>query len=171
MKATRLATLVLLPLLLISCSVGRRMVPQSDIDAYEVGKEVFDTRILLASRDSDFKVDVARRIGESLKDEPVYVKFIGIDQLDDEDVSQYSAIVIMTKCIAWGLDPETSAFLDKNPELSNIVVLITSGNGDWKPDMEGMKFDAVTSASVLENAGSITEEILEKVHKIVDTEA
>ena len=103
MKATRLATLVLLPLLLISCSVGRRMVPQSDIDAYEVGKEVFDTRILLASRDSDFKVDVARRIGESLKDEPVYVKFIGIDQLDDEDVSQYSAIVIMT-CLLYTSD-------------------------------------------------------------------
>jgi hypothetical protein len=171
MKAASLTALVLLPLLLMSCSVGRRVVPQSDIEAYEVGAEAFDTKILLASRDSDFKVEVARRIGESLGDRPVYLKFIGINQLNNEDVSDYSAIIVMAKCIAWGLDPETESFLKKNPELSGIVVLITSGDGDWKPDMEGRKFDAVTSASILENADSVTEEILVKVYTIIDAEA
>lgn len=171
MKAAKLLAPVLLPLLLMSCSVGRQVVPQPDIDTYELGAEAFDTKILLASRDSDFKIEVARRIGESLGDKPVYVKFIGINQLDDEDVSNYSAIIVMTKCIAWGLDPETESFLRDNPELSGIVMLITSGDGDWKPDMEGRKFDAVTSASVLANVDSVTEEILEKVYAIIDPEA
>ena len=94
MKAAKLLAPVLLPLLLMSCSVGRQVVPQPDIDTYELGAEAFDTKILLASRDSDFKIEVARRIGESLGDKPVYVKFIGINQLDDEDVSNYSAIII-----------------------------------------------------------------------------
>jgi len=169
MKIARLVTPVLIPLLLISCSVGRRVVPQSDIDAYEVGEETFGTKILLAARDSDFKVEVARGIGEALRDRPVYVKFIGIDQLEKEDAAEYSAIIVMTKCIAWGLDPEAESFLRKNPELSNIIVLITSGGGDWKPDMEGRKFDAVTSASVMENVDGITEEILEKLYAIIDS--
>lgn len=171
MKAARLPALLLIPLLLMSCSVGRQIVPQSDIDAYEIGAEAFDTKILLAASDSDFKVDVARRISESLADKPVYVKFIGMNQLGDEDVSNYSAIIVMTKCISWGLASETESFLRENPELSGIVMLITSGDGNWKPDMEGRKFDAVTSASVLANVDSVTEEILEKVYAIIDPEA
>ena len=174
MKISKL--FILLPLLAAmviqpACSVGRRMVPQSDIEAYEVGAEEFGTKILIASRDSDFKVEVAKRLEGSLKDKPVYVRFIGLDHINDEDVSQYSAIIVMTKCIAWDVDRTTEEFLKKNAELSSLVVLFTSGNGDWKPDMEGKKFDAVTSASVLTNAGTIAEEILEKVYAILDAEA
>jgi hypothetical protein len=146
------------------------MVPPSDIDSYEVGKEIFDTRILIASRDSDFKVEVARQIGELLKDRPVYVKFVGINQLEEEDASGYSAIIVMTRCITWDLDPGTKSFLEKNPELSSIVVLVTSGEGDWKPDMEGMNYDAITSASVLARADSVAAEILERINAILDAE-
>ena len=167
MQTARLPALVLLPLLLMACSGTSGTLPQTDADAYEVGREVFDTRILLASRDSDFKIEVARRIGEALRDEPVYVKFIGIKQLMNEDGSDYTAIILMTRCTSWAIDPETNAFLEKNPELSSIVVLITSGDGDWKPDMEGKKFDAITSASVIERAGSVAEEILEKIRATV----
>jgi len=174
MKRSRIVLLLpLVAALLIqpACSVGRKAVPQSDIDAYEVGEDVFDTKILIASRDSDFKVEVARRIGESLQGKPVYVRFIGVDQLENEDVSKYTAIIVMTRCIAWGVDSTTESFLKKNAELSTLVVLFTSGDGAWKPDMEGMSFDAVTSASVLATADSVADEILEKVYTIIDTEA
>ncbi len=154
-----------------ACSVGRKVVPQSDIAAYEVGEDVSVTKILIASRDSDFKVEVAGRIGESLRNRPVYVKFIGIDQLKNEEVSKYSAIIVMTKCIAWGVDSTTEAFLKKNAELTGMVVLFTSGNGDWKPDMEGLKFDAVTSASVMADAERVANEIIEKVNAIIAAEA
>jgi hypothetical protein len=168
MKAARFAASVLIPLLLISCSVGRGIVPPSDIEAYEVGMAESATRVLIASQDSDFKVAVAGRLGESLRSESVYMKFIGTGQLVDEDISQYSAIVIMTACNAWDLDPRTRSFLDANPGLPNVVLLVTSGDGTWKPDFDGRKFDAVTSASVLEDAGSVAEEILEKVYAMID---
>ena len=171
MKAAKLLALVLLPLLLMACSGTSGIVPQSDIAAYEVGKEEFDTRILIASSDSDFKVEVARQIGESLKDRTVYVKFIGIKQLMNENGSEYTAIILMTRCIAWVMDPETESFLEKNPELSSIVVLVTSGEGDWKPDMEGKKFDAITSASVMARADSVAAEILERIDAILDAGA
>ncbi len=171
MKAARLLAPALLPLLLMACSVGRSVVPPSDIGTYEVGAETTDTKILLASSDSDFKVEVARRLSESLEDRLVYVKFIGLKQLMKEDVSDYAAIVLMTRCTSWAIDPETKAFLEKNPELSGIIVLITSGDGGWKPEMEGKKFDAVTSASVLENADSVAEEILEKVSAITNIQS
>jgi len=168
-KAPVLVSLsLIIPLLLGSCSIGRKLTPQSDITAYTLGDEVFETRILFASRDSDFKVEVARRIGESLKDRPVFVKFVGIDQLGGEDASAYSAVIILTTCLAWGLDSATESFLRENDDLSNTIVLVTSGAGDWKPDMEGREFDAVTSASVLADAGTVADEILGKVYALID---
>lgn len=170
MKPSRLTVfLPLMAVLLIqsACSGTSGTVPQADADVHEVGKEVFGTRILIASRDSDFKVEIARRIGEALRDEPVYVKFIGIKQLANEAGSDYTAIILMTRCTSWSMDPEAKTFLEKNPELSNIVVLVTSGDGDWKPDMEGKKFDAITSASVMADTDSVAEEILEKLRTII----
>lgn len=172
MKTSRLT--IFLPLIAVlllqsACSGTSGPAPQSDADAHEVGEEVFGTRILLASRDSDFKVEIARRIGEALRDEPVYVKFIGIKQLANEAGSDYTAIILMTRCTSWSMAPEAKAFLEKNPELSNIVLLITSGDGEWKPDMEGKKFDAITSASVMARVDSVTEEILEKLRAIMQS--
>ncbi len=170
MKISRLpAFLPLIAVLLLqsACSGTSGTAPQSAAAAHEVGEEAFGTRILLASRDSDFKVEIARRIGEALRDEPVYVKFIGIKQLANEAGSDYTAIILMTRCTSWSMDPEAKAFLEKNPELSNIVLLITSGDGEWKPDMEGKKFDAITSASVMTHVDSVTEEILEKLRAIM----
>ena len=132
MKISRLpAFLPLIAVLLLqsACSGTSGTAPQSAAAAHEVGEEVFGTRILLASRDSDFKVEIARRIGEALRDEPVYVKFIGIKQLANEAGSDYTAIILMTRCTSWSMDPEAKVFLEKNPELSNIVLLITSGDG------------------------------------------
>lgn len=174
MKILRL--LIFLPLAAVlllqsACLVTRRATPQSDIDAFEIGEDVFGTKILLASRDRDFKLAVARRIVESLKDEPVYVRFIEINQLEIGDVDRYTAIILMTKCTTWEMDPKTQSFLKKNQELSNVVVLTTSGDGDWKPDVEGKKLDAITSASVMTDADSIAEEILEKVRTIIRAEA
>lgn len=171
MKAAKLLALVLLPLLLMACSGTSGTVPQSDIDAYEVGKEEFDTRILLASGDSDFKIEVARRIEEAFRDVTVYVKFIGIKQLMNEDGSDYTAIILMTRCTSWAMEHDAQSFLEKNPELSNIVVLVTSGDGNWKPDMEGRKFDAITSASVMARADSVAAEILERIDAILDAGA
>jgi hypothetical protein len=169
MKETRLTALLLVPLLLMACSGGNKVIIQSDVTSLEVGEDVSGTKILIASSESDFKIEVARRIGEALQDKPVYVKFIGTDQLAGEDASKYSAIIVMARCVTWGLDKSTEAFLKENAGLTSMVVLFTSGGGDWNPDMEGLKFDAVTSASVLATAGSVADEILEKVYVILDT--
>jgi hypothetical protein len=150
------------------CSVGRRLVPQSDIEPYEIGEKDFEKKVLVASRDSDFKIEVARRIGASLDSEGIYVKFIGLDQIDDADVSVYGAIVLMTTCISWGMDPATQSFLEKHGELSNIIVLITSGGGDWKPDMKDGRFDAITSASVIEDAARVAGEILARIRALLE---
>jgi len=171
MKAARLVTPVLVPLLLISCSGGRKAVPQPDVDAYEAGDDVTGTMVLVASSDSDFKIEVARRIGESLNDTPVHVRFIGLEQLAGEDISRYSAIIVMDRCVTWGLDIATESFLKKNTGLTSMVVLFTSGDGEWNPDMEGRKYDAVTSASILSNADSVADEILGKIYAILDAES
>jgi hypothetical protein len=163
--------MLILPLALVSCSVGRHLMPQSDIESFEVGTKDFDKRILIASRDSDFKVEVARRLGEALIDRPVYVKFIGIDALGGVDASSYDAVIVMTTCLAWGLDSATESFLKKNRDHGHIVVLITSGAGDWKPDMDEWDFDAVTSASVMEDAESVAKTLLEKIGAVLDGQA
>jgi hypothetical protein len=171
MKITRLLASVLIPVLLVSCSIGRKLTPQSDIAAYEIGEKTSDARILVASRDSDFKIEVARNIGEELGERPVYVKFIGVDQLDGEDASAYTAVIVMTTCIAWGMDSTTESFLRDKGDLSNVVVLVTSGAGDWAPDPNDWDLDAVTSASVMENAGDVAREILDRLYAVLESEA
>lgn len=146
-------------------------MPPPDVKAYEVGSDATGPMVLVASSDSDFKIEIAERIGESLNDKPVYVRFIGLKQLAGEDVSRYSAIIVMDRCVTWGLDSATESFLKKNAELTSMVVLFTSGDGEWSPDIEGRKYDAVTSASILSTADTVADEILGKIYAILDAES
>jgi len=43
-------------------------------------------KVLVDSRSSEFKDAVVKKIGEAFKDEPIYVKFIGLEQLKAEAV-------------------------------------------------------------------------------------
>lgn len=159
--------LIIICMIQLSCAVPRLLWPQVDIQSYELNDPLLEKRLLVASRSSEFKNAIIEKIRQALEDEPVYMRFIGIDQLQQETEGNYTAIVLINTCIAWGLDPDVEAFLDHHRDQKNVIVLTTSGDGDWLPDMEGRTFDAISSASEKADIDMVAGQIIAKIRLIL----
>ncbi len=174
MKARRYLRLLLSLLIVIvtgltGCSVPRRMWPQHDIEAYQLGEPSMQPRILIASRSSDFKHAILAYLELSLNDEldrsgSLYVRFIGIDHLPVEESEDYDAIVILNTCIASGLDPKVKRFLEREVDHDKIILLTTSGDGDWLPDTDKYGVEAISSASTKARVQPVVSRVLERLH-------
>lgn len=171
MKRDRTFTTTLILLLCVmnlSCGIGRMIWPQRDIDTYERITPSAQKRLLVASRSSEFKDAVVSRIRAAFEQEPVYMKFIGLEGLKQEDGETYDAIVLINMCIAWGLDPEVDGFIKRHTDHSHMIVVTTSGDGKWKPDKHGRTYDAISSASEQANVGVIADEITTKIRQLFE---
>ncbi len=149
-----------LTLLLASCTLSHLFVPQKDIESRELNRPSMEEQVLLASRSSVFKDAVVNGIEKAFAGRPVYVKLIGLDELEDEDAAQYAAVVLINTCMFWQLDPEVKEFLDRHEDLDNLIVLTTSGEGYWLPDREGRDFDALSSASHTCDVEDLSQDIV-----------
>ena len=154
--------------MLSGCVVPRLIWPQSDIKASELNTSAGEKNVLVASRTSAFKDAVVARIGDAFRDEPVHVKFIGLDDLDKEDAAKYDALVLIDTCIAWGLDRKVDAFLGRNKAAHNIIVLTTSGDGKWVPKKDGRNFDAIATASQQASVDKIAGSIIDKIKTLLN---
>jgi hypothetical protein len=144
--------------------------PQKDIKSYELKDPSLEKRVLVASRSSEFKDAIVDQIRDAFKDEPVYLKFIGIDQLNEEDGTDYAALVLINTTMSWGMDLDVKAFLNRHKDHKNMIVLTTSGDGDWLPKMEGRNFDAISSASKQANVDAVAGTIIARVERLLQTE-
>ena len=107
-------------------------------------------------------------VKEAFRNEQVYMKFIGIDQLQKEKGEDYSAVVLISTCIAWKIDRHVNGFLDDHQNQSNMIVLTTSGDGDWLPRKDGRNFDAISSASKDDTTSEVAETIVSKVRLLLE---
>ncbi len=85
--------------------------------------------MLVASRYSEFKESLIGKLREAFKEQPVYIKFIGLEDLGKEDAKKYNAVVMINKCMAWQMDRNVIGFLEQYEDHSNMIVLTTSGEG------------------------------------------
>jgi hypothetical protein len=154
----------------IGCSAPHMFWPQKDIKSSELKASSLEKRVLVASRSSEFKDAIVDQIRDAFKDEPVYLKFIGIDQLNEEDGTNYAALVLINTTMSWGMDLDVKAFLKRHQDHKNMIVLTTSGDGDWLPKMEGRNFDAISSASKKANVDAVAGTIIAKVELLLQTE-
>jgi hypothetical protein len=151
----------------VFCAAPRYFWPQDDVTSYETGDPSWEKSVLIASRSSDFKQAVLKRAVNSFIDEPVFMKIIGVDQLKKEHAEDYSAVVLINTCIAWGMDRRVNKFLNRLEDQSNIIVLTTSGDGEWVPKMKDRNFDAVSAASEEANIDETAEKIVSKVRALL----
>ena len=157
-----------LTLLLASCTLSHLLVPQKDIESRELNRPSMEKQVLLASRSSVFKDAVVAGIEEAFRVRPVYVKLVGLDELEGEDASQYTAVVMIGTCMFWQLDPEVKEFLDRHESRDNLIVLTTSGEGYWLPDREDRDFDALSSASHMCDVEELSQEVTEKIDLLLE---
>ena len=162
--ALALAATVLLGLVTACRSPVPHMIwPQKDMAPAEHYDPSSPRRLLLASRASDFKAELARRLVEELRGDRVYIRGIGVKQLKNAAANQYQAIVILSTVMARTLDPKVAGFLDKVHDKSRVILLTTSAGGDWLPDKGA--YDALTSASRMDEASRLAAQVAQAVRR------
>jgi hypothetical protein len=159
--------ILIVSLFQIYCSVPHRVLPQKDMPASELNDPTLDKKVLVASRYSEFKEAVIGKLKAAFKDQTVYIKFIGLGELEKEDANAYNAVVMINKCMAWQMDRNVIGFLKRYENQGNMIVLTTSGDGNWLPKMEERNFDAISSASEKANVDEVAGRIIEKVNSFV----
>lgn len=145
-------------LALTGCFVPQTLWPQSDAEAGP-GAPEGSPAVLAASRDSDYKLALIDAIADSLAKDGIYVERVGIDDLDQREVTDYLAVVVISTCIAWGHDADVRGFLSDNPgEHGRMILVTTSGDGEWMPE-DDRAYDAVSSASEFNQLDEVSAQV------------
>ena len=122
-------------------------------------------KVLIATQKSVFKRTVVSEIKDNLGDNVFYVKVVDVKWLPNEPVDEYSAIVILNRCMAGRPDPRVEGFIDNIQDKHKLVVRTTGRLDSWKP--ESPQVDAITSASTMSETTFIARSIAAKVMDIM----
>lgn len=162
MKRNYSISLILL-IWLSSCTAPQYFWPQKDMNVEGINQSSLEKKILIASRNSEFKNAILQKIKDSFQNQDIYIKIIGINDLKAEDPNKYSATVIINTAMGWIIDKKVESFLKKYGKLSSIIVVTTSAGGDILPDLEGRNIDAISTASVIDKMDQIADLIIKKL--------
>ncbi|MFM9841216.1 MAG: hypothetical protein ACKVOQ_23330 [Cyclobacteriaceae bacterium] len=130
----------------------------------EINDKGLSQRVLIATQGSRFKNAVVEETIGRLKSLPIYIKVVDVGQLTNVNENDWSAIVILHTWEYSKPQKDASAFVKRASSKNKIVVLSTSGSG--KEKMEGV--DGITSASVMEEISTKTEQIVSRVKSILN---
>jgi hypothetical protein len=120
-------------------------------------------KVLIASRKSEFKLELIEKVKETFAKESVYVKCIGLSRLSRETTAGYQAIVLINKCMAWDYDRNIHKFLKTCTDTGAVIVLTTSGKGTWLP--KHCACDAIACASKKKSFDTACGELVLKIRK------
>lgn len=141
--------------------------PQKDMDSSSVNQPSLAKKILIASRDSDFKRALVEKIKQAFKGDSVYVKCIGLTKLKNEDAASYQVIVLINTCMGWDWDMAVNAFLKGKTDAANVIVLTTSASGKWLPKKNAAHVDAIAGATKKSDPGPVAEDIINKIRNLM----
>ena len=124
-------------------------------------------KVLVATQNSKFKRMVVSEIYDELNQNSIYMKIIDVKKLKNQSSAEFSAVVIINKCMVGRPDPRVESFIDREPRKNKIIVLTTGIRDSWKPDESGV--DAMTSASVLEKSDQVAKTIVNRVLALINS--
>lgn len=155
-------------LLFSGCTAPQYFWPQKDIDFQEINQPTLEKKILIASRNSEFKSNVVNKIKDAFLNRAVYIKISGIENLENEDANQYSAVVLLNTAMGWKADRKAESFLVRFGKLNNIIVLTTSDTSDVFADTGGdRQIDAIASASTKDETEDVANNIINKINNLI----
>ena len=152
-------------LALASCKspIPHLVWPQKDLEPVEYNDPSLPRRLLVASRSTDFKAEVVRRLVDDLRGDQVYIRLIGVNQLRHAAANQYQAVVVVSTTMARTLDPKVTAFLERVRDKSLVILITTSRHGAWLPDKGA--YDALSAASRMDDAPRIAADAAAAVRR------
>ncbi|HZY79619.1 MAG TPA: hypothetical protein VFE50_08860 [Cyclobacteriaceae bacterium] len=124
----------------------------------EINDPKLATKVLIATQGSDFKDQVVSGIIDKLSDRPIYIKVTDIKELANINPPDWTAIVIIH---TWevGRPPKPVSEFVKNTNTSDLIILATSGDGNYH--IGGV--DGITSASKLTDVDHCVREIMNRI--------
>jgi flagellar biosynthesis regulator FlaF len=149
-----------------ACAVPQRYWPQEDIEAAEYGSKQADKTILVAATETEFKNQLISELKNNLDSTEYYLHFTGLENLQKTNTGEYDKIIIISTCLSWGLEHVVQEFLDQAREKEKIILISTSGDGNWVPKKYAREMDAIATASKMVNI----PKILYKVKTNIDEE-
>ncbi|HDP67089.1 MAG TPA: hypothetical protein ENN20_01160 [Candidatus Marinimicrobia bacterium] len=153
--------ILLLALFQFACSSMPRLIWREN-DVLPVRPESAAT-ILIASRQSAFKAAVIETVAVNYQTTNIAVKIVGLEALESENPADYQAVVLINTCMAWKMDPAVEFFLKQYPAAGNIIILTTSGDGDWLPKNRNGQYDAISAASEMADVEKTAAKIIQKI--------
>ena len=135
----------------------------SPVEAFAVNEPSSGQRLLIATQGSAYKDAVVGGIVERLRQRPIFIRVIDVSVLADVNDSEWDAIVVL-HTIEYGKPPAPAqAFVDRTGDARKVVVLSTSGAGDFK--IEGI--DAISSASRMADVPARVDELLGRIETVL----
>jgi len=151
-------------IMLFACAMAQRMSPQKDLPPSEMIGATDGHIVLVASRSSEFKKALVVKLIEAVVSEGIAEKTVGVGDLKEIDPSRYDVIVVISNCVAWGLERDVQLFLNRQKKHANIILVTTSGNGSWLPVKGGRDLDAISSASKMTAVDGVVREVMAKIN-------
>lgn len=146
------------------CAVPRVLWPQEDLPSSQSMGKPGGPTVIVASRNSAFKKALVKELSQTMQSMGVTQRTIGVSGLENIDASQYDAVVVISSCIAWGLEREVQLFLERQNKNSNIILVTTSGEGGWLPNNIDHDIDAISSASTLTTVDAVTRDVIAQIN-------
>jgi len=122
-------------------------------------------RLLIATQGSGFKSALIDSVTVYLIDDSLYVRVIDVTGLGEIDDNEWNAILIVHTTEQWKLQPDVAKYLERARDLSKVIVVTTSGSGEWKSDEYAV--DVITSASKSDELPALTQKIVAKLRVLL----
>lgn len=132
--------------------------------SFEVTGSGSAARVLIATQGSDFKNALTAALVEHLKRRAAHVKVIDVSALDRVDETEWDVMVVIHTWEMRKPPPVVKTFIDRTEAPEKLVVLTTSGAGDFK--LPGV--DAISTASRMTDVAARTNDIARRIDAILD---
>ena len=138
---------------------------QGVAEPFEVGSADMSKKVLIATQGSEYKNLMVDTLVSRLKAEDVYISITDISNLSEINQEDWDAEVIIHTTEASKLPDPVKKYFEGIEDPDEIILLITSGDGTWKP--EECKVDVLTSASKVDDISEKANSIEKKVNSLL----
>ena len=157
---------VLIILLVIISGIYLLIHVQDVAEPMEVGSPEMDKKVLIATQGSKYKNLMVDTLTARLKGEDVYISVIDISGLKEINQEDWDAEVIIHTTEGYRLPEVVKEYLGRVENPDEVILLITSGDGSWKP--EECKVDVLTSASKVTDISEKSNSIEKKINSLLE---
>ncbi|MEO0293533.1 MAG: hypothetical protein ABIN61_04830 [candidate division WOR-3 bacterium] len=133
---------------------------------FELGSQEAETKILIASQGSEYKNLLVDTLTTRLRNKNFYVKVIDISSLKEIHQEEWDFEILIHTTEAWRVPEPVREFLGRVKNPNEVILVITSGVGSWKP--EGFNVEMITSASKTFDIPEISNKIMDRINSLLN---